>query len=251
MHRPHPTRLPLSVLLTSLSIATLACGDATRDATDATDVSDATDIPLTTTTEHIYTVGALVGEDWETFGKVRSVHFDAEGNLHIFDAGAHRVVVVDGAGDHLRTVGTQGEGPGEIQNAHAAAILADGRTVVYDFSNPAAFEIFDRDGQFLESVTSTINDGVPGETMLPLPDGRLVTMGGPRIRMYAPGEAPDEDEPRADDHLRDIHVFALDGSGPQLLYRAWNLPPTESGDEEIEGESEEGGGISMSFNRMR
>ena len=244
MHRPRPTRPPLPLLLPSLWLATLGCGDAARDATGATD------IPLTATTEPLYTVGALVGEDWETFGNVRSVHFDADGNLHVFDAGAHRMVVVDGAGSHLRTVGAQGEGPGEIRNAHAAALLADGRTVIYDFSSPAAFEIFDARGQFLESVASEINKGVPGESMLPLPDGSLVTMGGPRIRMYGPGETSDWDEPREDDHLRDIHVFALDGGDQRVLYRAWDLPPTEA-DESIEGSSGDDGGLSMTFNRMR
>lgn len=230
-----------------LCVAALACAP---DAPDATDATDATDIPLNASTEHLYTVGALVGEDWETFGNVRSLHFDDDGNLHIFDAGAHRIVVVDGEGNHLRTVGTRGEGPGEIQNAHAAAVLPDGRTVVYDYSSPAAFEIFDRQGEFVESVSSDLNKGVPGETMLPLPDGRLVTMGGPRIRVYGPGEAPDEDEPREDDHLRDIHVFPLDGGEQRVLYRAWDLPPTETG-EAIEGGSGEGGALSMSFNRMR
>ena len=243
-NRPRPTRPPVLTLLASLSLPTLSCTDAAHNA------SSATDIPLAAVTEPLYTVGALVGEDWETFGRVRSVHFDGDGNLHIFDAGAHRLVVVDTGGNHLRTVGTQGEGPGEILNAHAAAVLPDGRTVVYDFSSPAAFEVFDREGQFLESVTSEINRGVPGELMLPLPDGRLVSMGGPRIRMYAPGETPDDNEPREDDHLRDIHLFSLDGSDQQVLYRAWDLPPTES-DESIEGSSDEGGGLSMSFNRMR
>ena len=239
------TRPPAPTLLASLCLLTLSCGDATRDA------SATADIPLTATTESLYTVGALVGEDWETFGSVRSVQFDDEGNLHIFDAGAHRMVVVDADGNHLRTVGTQGEGPGEIANAHAAAVLNDGQTVIYDFGNPAAFEIFDTEGEFARSVTADVNRGVPGDRMHLLPDGRLVTKGGPRIRMYAPGEAPDESqEEEVEDYRRDIDIFSLDGSDKVVLYRAWNLPPTDA-DESIEGSSEEGGGISMSFNRMR
>ncbi len=233
-------------LLASMCLLTLSCGDATRDATTTT-----TDIPLTPTTESLFTVGALVGGDWETFGRVRSVQFDDEGNLHIFDAGAHRMVVVDADGNHLRTVGTQGEGPGEIANAHAAAVLNDGQTVIYDFGNPAAFEIFDTEGEFARSVTADVNRGVPGERMHTLPDGRLVTMGGPKIRMYAPGEAPDESqEEEEEDHRRDIDIFSLDGTDKVVLYRAWDLPPTDA-DESIEGSSDEGGGISMSFNRMR
>ena len=236
---------PPPTLLASLCLLILSCGDATRDA------AATTDIPLTATTESLYTVGALVGEDWETFGSVRSVQFDDEGNLHIFDAGAHRMVVVDADGNHLRTVGTQGEGPGEIANAHAAAVLNDGQTVIYDFGNPAAFEIFDTEGEFARSVTADVNRGVPGDRMHLLPDGRLVTKGGPRIRMYALGEVPAESqEEEVEDYRRDIDIFSLDGTDKVVLYRAWNLPPTES-DESIEGSSEEGGGISMSFNRMR
>ena len=239
------TNTPAPPLLASLCLLTLSCTDATRDA------AATTDIPLTATTESLYTVGALVGEDWETFGSVRSVQFDDEGNLHIFDAGAHRMVVVDADGNHLRTVGTQGEGPGEIANAHAAAVLNDGQTVIYDFGNPAAFEIFDTEGEFARSVTADVNRGVPGDRMHLLPDGRLVTKGGPRIRMYAPGEVPAESqEEEVEDYRRDIDIFSLDGTDKVVLYRAWNLPPTES-DESIEGSSEEGGGISMSFNRMR
>lgn len=41
--------------------------------------------------------------------------------------------------------------------------------------------------------------------------------------------SPDEPEgPTGDDHLRDIEIFALDGSGMEVLYRAWNLPPGET-----------------------
>ncbi len=243
MTNTHP---PTPTLLASLCLLTLSCTDPTRDAATTT-----TDIPLTATTQPLYTVGALVGEDWETFGNVRSVQFDGDGNLHIFDAGAHRIVVVDAEGNHLRTVGTQGEGPGEIGNAHAAVVLNDGQTVIYDFGNPAAFEIFDTEGEFARSVTADVNRGVPGERMHTLPDGRLVTMGGPQIRMYAPGEAPDDSgEEEEEDHRRDIDVFSLDGSDRVVLYRAWNLPPTEA-DESIEGSSDEGGSLSMSFSRMR
>ena len=136
MNRPHPTRPPLPFLLPSLCLATLPCGDTTRDAEAAADVM------LTATTEHRYTVGALVGEDWETFGRVVSVHFDDDGKLHAFDAGAHRMVVGD------------------------------------------------PEGEFEKSVLAEINRGVPGERMHPRTDGRLVTMDGPKIRMYAPSAWP-------------------------------------------------------------
>ena len=41
--------------------------------------------------EELYRVGTLLtGEDWEQFGRVRSLAFDGAGNLHIFDEQARR-----------------------------------------------------------------------------------------------------------------------------------------------------------------
>ena len=231
-------------LLALPSALALACGDTARDSGTAEDVM------LTATTEDLYTVGVLAGEDWETFGRIASVDFDADGNLHILDEGSHRVVVVDVNGDHARTFGTQGEGPGEFQQPSSAAVLEDGRVAVFDLSVPGAFEVFDSEGQFIESVPVDLARGGPGQVLLPLSDGRLLSQGGPRIRFASPRDEPEE--PAAEeDHRRDIDVFSLEGDEKAVLYRAWNLPPTEAADE-VSGQDEGGSGsISLSFGRMR
>ena len=88
-------RLRLLVLTAVLPLAN-ACdrGPAPTD--------PAVDVPLTATTEDIYTVGASAGEEWETFGGIGAVAFSAAGELSIFDGQSHRVVVVDAEGGHLR-----------------------------------------------------------------------------------------------------------------------------------------------------
>ncbi|MDE2980605.1 MAG: hypothetical protein OXU74_05340 [Gemmatimonadota bacterium] len=232
-------------VLAVLCLASLACGESGPDTGDA-----AVDIPLVASTEEVFTTGALAGEDWENFGVIAGTVFDSEGNLYVVDEGARRVVVIGPDGSHVRTVGTQGDGPGEFSSPTAAAPLDDGGLVVWDFSLPGAFEIFDGRGEFVRSVPVDLSRGGPGSMLLPLPDGRLVSAGGPTFRTGAPGEAPEGDG-EEEDHRRPIDVFSLDGSPKTVLYRAWNLPPTEA-DDEVAGSDEQGRTtVEMRFSRMR
>ncbi len=199
----------------------------------------AVDASLTATTEDVYTVGTSAGEDWETFGGISTVAFNAAGELSVFDSQSRRVIVVDVDGGHLRTFGREGDGPGELQFPLAFTLLPDGRAVIFDFGRPGTFEIYDAVGAFETGVTVDIMQGVPGSLLLPLPDGRLVSAGGPRFNFPSADEEPD--------YRRDIHVFSLAGDDTEVLYRAWDLPPTES---EVTIEDEQGR-PEMTINRMR
>ena len=222
-----------------ICVAVLSCGDGSPSAG-----GDAADIPLTPTTEDVYTVGALSGEDWETFGNVTNLVFDEAGNLHIFDLNAKRIVVVDPEGNFVRTIGRQGEGPGEFSSPLAFTILGDGRMVVYDF--PRTFHLFDQEGRFTEDVTFDLFAGVPGSVLIARPDHRLISRGG--MQISRPGQ---ESEDAEDAHLRDIDIFALDGSDREVLYRAWALLPTER-DEELSSEDEQGREqLTVTMPRMR
>lgn len=203
----------------------------------------AVDAPLAATTEDVYTVGASVGEDWETFGSIGAVAFNAAGELSIFDSQGHRVVVVGADGGHLRTFGREGDGPGELQWPFAFTVLADGRAVIFDLGRPGTFEIYDAEGAFETGVTIDNTRGVPGSLLLPLPDGRLVSTGGP---VFYP-VASDDESGAEEDHRRDIHIFSLAGDDTRVLYRAWDLPPPEVA-ETIENEQ---GRTEMTINRMR
>ena len=221
----------------TLSILLLSCGDG--PAADAAD-----DVPLAPATEDVYTVGEYAGEEWENFTRVGKVAFDASGNLHIFDPGAMRIVVVDQDGDLLREIGGEGEGPGELSYPFGFEILRDGRIVIYDF--PATWELYDPQGAFVEEVTFDVFEGAPGSLLMARPDGRIVTRGG--VRMVRPDQESEEVE---DPHLRDIELFTLGGPGKEVLYRAWNLEPTEL-DEELTTENEDGRReMSVEMTRMR
>ena len=212
-----------TLLPVTLSILLLACGDGPAADTGA-------DIPLAPTTEDVYSVGEYSGEDWENFTRVDKIAFDASGNLHIFDPEAMRIVVVDQEGSFLREIGGEGEGPGELGFPFGFEILRDGRIVIYDF--PRTWQLYDPQGAFVEEVTFDMFAGAPGSLLMARSDGRIVSRGG--VRMVRPDQEEVEDP-----HLRDIELFTLGGPGKEVLYRAWNLEPTEL-DEELTTENERG-----------
>lgn len=251
---PATVRFAALAAATALALAASACREPGGEAaSSAAGGLDGPDFMLAPVTEDVYTVGAFDGEDWETFGRVESVAFDSQGNLHVLDEGANRVVVVGPDGGFLRTVGKAGQGPGELQSPGALAVLSDDRVAVFDFGMPSAFDVFDTDGAFDESVTIDMTQGVlPGSTLLRLPDDRLLTSNSMRIRMAGPPGAPSDvdAETEVPEDRRPIDVFSLDGEPSQVLYQAWDMPPTEASDAETM-ESDDGPTLAMQFNQAR
>lgn len=102
--------------------------------------------------EEVYRVGALAGEDWETFGRIQEVVFHPSGNLYILDTQAARIVVVNEEGEFVRQFGGSGEGPGEFNPGTTSmmriAVLRDGRLVAFD----QGFKVFAPDGEFERAV---------------------------------------------------------------------------------------------------
>ena len=84
-------------LTMSVLIATLACGDPTGSPgfEGPPGTLEGPDVMLAAATEHVYTVGAYMGEDWESFGSIAGVAFDGAGNAHILDSQEDRIVVLD------------------------------------------------------------------------------------------------------------------------------------------------------------
>ncbi|MDE2655822.1 MAG: hypothetical protein OXI71_18665 [Gemmatimonadota bacterium] len=103
--------------------------------------------------EELYRLGTLAGEEWEQFGDVQSVAFDAAGNLLAFDQHdqSQRIYVVDSGGRLVREMGGPGEGPGEFKRAVAMAVMPDGRVVVADHDRQG-YHLFDADGEFERMV---------------------------------------------------------------------------------------------------
>jgi len=217
--RPH-------VLIFTIALA--ACGGGGADDGGGAAGSGSLDGPdraIDPQTEDVFTVGALEGEVWETFGTIAGVAFDPQGNLYVLDRDAAHIVKFSPTGEFVRTIGRKGDGPGELSGPMGLSILPDGRIVVFDIAKQA-FEVFDANGDFDESVSRNPEEGFPGRVLLPTPDGRLATHGVMRIS-FGDGDASIE-EPEG----RPIELFGLDGAS-EVAYTAWE-PPAPEGEESSE-----------------
>ena len=96
------------------------------------------------------------GADWQSgkpFNRPTHVAVDEQsGDLFISDGyGNSRVHKYDAKGDHIRSWGTAGSGPGEFSLPHNIAIAGDDRVVVCDREN-FRIQFFDFDGAFVKQV---------------------------------------------------------------------------------------------------
>lgn len=136
-----PRSVPLATPLAPLLAGLLACGgsdagvDVIRSDSAGVDIvtSPAEDRPLPWTFEEELRLGGM-DDGPQTFTSVNydEVGADAAGNLYVLDRQAHRVVVFGPDGSHLRTMGSQGEGPGELQFPLSFAVREDGTAAVFD-----------------------------------------------------------------------------------------------------------------------
>ena len=214
----------------------LACGDAgDGSAGGAAGTLDGPDVIVNAVTEEVFTVGSVAGDTWDTFGTVRSVHFDAQANLHIYDNQAEHIVVVGPDGSLVRTVGGRGEGPGEFGDVTSAIVARDGSYTVMGFSR---IDLLEPDGEFVRSITmdpATTGIVIGG---MALPDGSLIT--GALMRFGG------DDEP-SEEAGRPIHHFPLDGSEPEVLYTAWELPEEDDDEIEVDMSDSPSGGMRVSW----
>lgn len=148
----------LPVVAVAFSFLAFACTgedegdpDAFRTEVDTTDgvphVLNHGDPPEWTLT-HVFALGGVAaGDTVEQFGSVRSVVADAGGRLYVSDLVVDAVRVFGPDGAFERTLGREGEGPGEYLNPYGVGLLGD-TAVVVDPGN-VRLGMFDADGAWL------------------------------------------------------------------------------------------------------
>ena len=214
------------ILVTSALAGTLACGDSARapGAGGLPGTLQGPDVMLSAVTEHVYTVGEYMGDDWESFGRLADVGFDGAGNLHILDRQADRIVVLDPDGSFVRMVGGSGDGPGELRSPSSLNVQRDGQSVV---ANLTSIDVFAPGGEHLRRMPVNPVTGSPFLYTKAFPDGSLVSIV---IRSDSTAVARSRGGlPRPDPPGRPIEVFPIEHGKPGILYTAWELPKEEAG----------------------
>ncbi len=188
-----------------------ACGEGGEDPADgAAGTLDGPDAMVNAVTREVFSVGSAVGDAWDTFGSVRAVGFDREANLHILDSQAARIFVVRQDGSLVRTVGGQGEGPGEFNSSRGLIVARDGSYTVIGL---AQIDLLDPGGEFVRRVAMDPTTTGVVRADVALPDGRPVT---PLLLRLGDDEEAEDGRP--------IYGYSLDGTGAEVLYTAWKLP---------------------------
>lgn len=127
--------------IVALTLPLTACGgtpDGRRaDVVDSAGVSvvwnRGPDVPLDWGFEPAVTIGGEA-DGPQAFFQVgaNSVDVDAVGNVYVLDRGNYRILVFDREGRHLRTMGRQGGGPGELEWPHTLIVLPNGAVSAAD-----------------------------------------------------------------------------------------------------------------------
>jgi 6-bladed beta-propeller len=92
-------------------------------------------------------------EDDLIFGAVRKVLDGPDGNLYVLDTQMSQVVVFDNAGQWVRTLSREGEGPGETRRPEDIVFLPDGSLGIAQYIN----------GRIIKMDLS----GIPRESLMP------------------------------------------------------------------------------------
>jgi hypothetical protein len=86
----------------------------------------AIDAPMTIALDEVFRLGGWDGGEDEFFGVISAIVEDEQKNLYVLDAQLHEVKVYDAAGAYLRTIGREGEGPGEFRGGAGLFWLPNG-----------------------------------------------------------------------------------------------------------------------------
>ena len=112
------------------------------------------DLPL----EKLFSLGGESEDDEQIFGLVQHILLDEDGNSYLLDQQLNEIRVFDAEGDFLRTIGREGEGPGEFRNPQTFFFLPDGRIGVTQMM-PARIAVLDREGEGGDDLPVPTGDG--------------------------------------------------------------------------------------------
>jgi hypothetical protein len=91
------------------------------------------------------------------FESPSTVACDPEGNIYVVDSGAKNIKKFDVNGNFLKTIGREGQGPGEFGGLYYSTFAKD-RLIVWDSGNRRLCA-FEPDGEFINSANISYEEG--------------------------------------------------------------------------------------------
>ena len=172
--------IPTALLLATWGLA--GCGQEAAQDAQSFQVRDSAGVTIydnsggewteatawTLSSDPILTIGELDGPEEYLLFRASGARRLSNGNIVIANAGTHELRFYDPKGTHLRSVGGEGDGPGEFRLIGDPWLLGSDSIVIWDSRN-ARLTVFDINGELGRSFRL---DPIP-ETFRPTPEGVL------------------------------------------------------------------------------
>ncbi len=97
------------------------------------------------------TIGRATGDERYLFGDVRDLAVDGMGRVWVLDNQSRELRVFGSAGDHVRSIGGDGEGPGEFRNPNGIARDPTTRRMWVVDPATSRYTVFDTAGELVET----------------------------------------------------------------------------------------------------
>ena len=97
---------------------------------------------------NVLTIGLEEGDDNFLFSKIRDIKVDIHGNIYILDIKNSRIQVFDNQGQYMRTIGSEGQGPGEFSNPMCFDFDEKNNIYIAEYS-PGKIICFDKNGKYI------------------------------------------------------------------------------------------------------
>ena len=173
------------------------------------------------------------------FGTLGAVRTDQDGNIYILDGQLSEIQVYAPDGEHLRTIGREGDGPGEMRNPADMFITADGIVNVLQ-SMPGRIVKLTSDGTPAGETTYKPGPGQPaqfgvliagrasGQDMV-LAGIRMVFEGGVNHQTYFLARCDNDGQQKAimyeKENPVDMAAFTLDELGMDFIWGRLDVGP--------------------------
>lgn len=142
------------------------------------------------------------------FESVSDVVCDNNGNVYACDYRANNIKKFDSSGNFIKTIGREGQGPGEFNRPFKIAITNE-RLIVWEQGN-RRFCALSPDGEFIKSLTASIDE--KPQQIIALPNGDLV------IAMEK-ADIRERDKPQ--DYIIDIYSPDLEKKKTVYSHQIW------------------------------
>jgi hypothetical protein len=152
--------------------------------------------------EELFSLGGESENEHELFGLVQQILVDDDHNSYLLDQQLSEIPVFDAEGNYLRTIGREGEGPGEFKNPSNIFFLPNGHLGVSQMM-PGRVAVLDRQGEGYEDLPLPGKNGFAMVSQVELAGDRVVMQQ--TVGSFSEGKVTNT-----------TRLVALDGKGKEL-----------------------------------